>query len=114
VRARYQFLLDDAEYEISTFIEGPVCNGSIAVNSIQEQFFVFFLRPDADNMVISAEYARQAQDLLILPGVWGSDVPILDGIPFFERLIAHREAYRKFRDGEARTLRPGGYTLAGI
>jgi hypothetical protein len=24
------------------------------------------------------------QDLLILPGVWGSDV-ILDGIPFFQR-----------------------------
>jgi hypothetical protein len=41
VRARYQFLLDDAEYEINTFIKGPVCNGSIAVNSIQEQFFVF-------------------------------------------------------------------------
>ena len=40
VRARYQFLLDDAEYEISTFIKGPVCNGSVAVNSIQEQFFV--------------------------------------------------------------------------
>jgi Fatty acid cis/trans isomerase (CTI) len=90
VRARYQFLLDDAEYEISTFIKGPVCNGSIAVNSIQEQFFVFFLRPDADNMVMSPEYARQAQDLLILPGVWGSDVPILDGIPFFQRRRASR------------------------
>ena len=114
VRARYQFLLDDAEYEISTFIKGPVCNGSIAVNSIQEQFFVFFLRPDADGMVMSAEYARQAQDMLILPGVWGSDVPILDGIPFFRRLIAHREAYRKLRADDARKLRPAGYTLEDI
>ena len=114
VRARYQFLLDDAEYEISTFIKGPVCNGSIAVNSIQEQFFVFFLRPDADNMVMSPEYARRAQDLLILPGMWGSDVPVLDNIPSLQRLIAHREAYRKFRADEARTLRPGGYTLEDI
>ena len=114
VRSRYQFLLDDAEYEISTFIKGPVCNGSIAVNSIQEQFFVFFLTPDADNMVMSAEYARQARELLIMPGVWGSDVPILDGIPFFQRLIAHREAYRKFRAEESRRLRPAGYTLADI
>jgi hypothetical protein len=114
VRARYQFLLDDAEYEIGTFIKGPVCNGSIAVNAIQEQFFVFFLRPDADGMVMSPEYARQAQDLLTLPGVWGSDVPILDGIPFFRRLIAHREAYRKFRADEARKLRPAGYTLEDI
>jgi hypothetical protein len=114
VRARYQFLLDDAEYEISTFIKGPVCNGSVAVNSIQEQFFVFFLRPDADGMVMSAEHARRAQDLLILPGVWGSDVPVFDDIPFLHRLIARREAYRKLRADNARELRPAGYTLEDI
>jgi hypothetical protein len=114
VRARYQFLLDDAEYEIATFIKGPVCNGSVAVNSIQEQFFVFFLRPDADNMVRSAEYAKQAEDKLILPGVWGSDVPILDGVPFFRRLVEQREAYRKLRADGARKLRPAGYRLEDI
>jgi len=114
VRSRYQFLLDDAEYEISTFIKGPVCNGSIAVNSIQEQFFVLFLRPDADSMVTSPEHARQAQDMLVLPGVWGSDVPILDSIPFLQRVTAHREAYRKLRADAARKLRPAGYTLEDI
>ena len=114
VRARYQFLLDDAEYEIATFIKGPVCNGSVAVNSIQEQFFVFFLRPDADNMVTSAEYAKQAEDKLILPGVWGNDVPILDGVPFFRRLVEQREAYRKLRADGARNLRPAGYRLEDI
>jgi Fatty acid cis/trans isomerase (CTI) len=113
-RARYQFLLDDAEYEISTFIKGPVCNGSSAVNSIQEQFFVFFLRPDADGMVMSPHYALQAQNMLILPGVWGSDVPILEDIPFLRRLIDQREAYRKFRAEMVRTLRPAGYTLEDI
>jgi hypothetical protein len=70
---------------------GRYATAAFAVNSIQEQFFVFFLKPDADAMVMSAEYARRARDLLILPGGWGSDVPILDGIPFFQRLIAHRE-----------------------
>ena len=114
VRTRYQFLLDDAEYEINTFIKGPVCNGSIAVNSIQEQFYVFFLRPDADSMVMSAEHARRAQDMLVLPGVWGSDVPIFDSIPFFERLIAQREAYRKLRADDARKLRPAGYAIEDI
>ena len=114
VRARYQFLLDDAEYEIATFIKGPVCNGSVAVNSIQEQFFVFFLRPDADNMVMSAEYAKQAEDKLILPGVWGSDIPFLDGVPFFRRLVEQREAYRKLRADGARKLRPAGYRLEDI
>ncbi len=114
VRARYQFLLDDAEYEISTFIKGPVCNGSVAVNSIQAQFFVLFLRPEADGMVMSAEYARQAQDLLILPGAWGSDVPVFDSIPFLRRLVEQREAYRKLRADDARKLRPAGYALEDI
>jgi hypothetical protein len=114
VLARYQFLLDDAEYEINTFIKGPVCNGSIAVNAIQAQFFVLFLRPDADNMVMSADHARQAQDMLILPGVWGSDVPIRDDIPFLRRLIAQREDYRKLRADNTRKLRPAGYTLEDI
>ena len=114
VRARYQFLLDDAEYQIATFIKGPVCNGSVAVNSIQEQFFVFFLRPDADNMVMSAEYAKQAEDKLILPGVWGSDVPFLDGVPFFRHLVEQREAYRKLRADGAKKLRPAGYRLEDI
>lgn len=114
VRARYQFLLDDAEYEVDTFIKGPVCNGSIAVNSIQAQFYVLFLRPNADSMVLSANHARQAQSLLILPGVWGSDVPILDDIPSLQRLIAYREAYRKLRADSVEALRPAGYRLEDI
>ena len=114
VRARYQFLLDDAEYEIKTFVKGPVCNGSMAVNAIQEQFFVLFLRPDADGMVVSAEHARKAQDLLVLPGVWGSDVQIGDDLPFLRKLIVQREAYRKLRADNARALRPAGYTLDDI
>jgi hypothetical protein len=57
VKVRYQFLLDDARFHIATFIKGPVCNGSVAVNSIQEQFFVLFLKPEADSMVMSAEHA---------------------------------------------------------
>ena len=114
VRSRYQFLLDDAAYEVDTFIKGPVCNGSVAVNSIQARFFVLFLAPDADSMVTSAEFARKAQDLLILPGVWGSDVPLMDDVAFFSRLVEHREAFRRLRAEHARTLRPAGYALGDI
>ena len=65
-------------------------------------------------MVTSAEFARQAQDMLILPGVWGSDVPLIDDVSFFGRLIEHREAFRKSRAENARILRPAGYTLDDI
>jgi hypothetical protein len=114
VRSRYQFLLDDAKYEVATFIKGPVCNGSVAVNSIQARFFVLFLKPDADSMVTSAEFARKAQDLLILPGVWGSDVPLIDDVFSYSRLVEHREAFRELRAEYFRKLRPAGYMLDDI
>jgi hypothetical protein len=51
---------------------------------------------------------------LILPGVWGSDVPLMDDISFFGRLVDHREAFRKLRAENIRKLRPAGYTLDDI
>jgi hypothetical protein len=73
VRARYQFLLDDAETQIMSFIKGPVCRGSTAVNSIDEQFYTFFIKPDSDLMVRDKGFARQASNKLILPAEDGSD-----------------------------------------
>lgn len=114
VKARYQFLLDDAHYHIATFIKGPVCNGSAAVNSIQEQFFVLFLKPDADSMVMLPEHAKAAEKKLVLPGEWGSDVGLLQDLPFFTRIIEYREDYRRLRARSVRKLRPNGYTLDDI
>lgn len=59
VKARYQFLLDNAHFMISTFIKGPVCNGTNAVNSIQEQFYAMFIDPKSDNMVRSKEFTEK-------------------------------------------------------
>lgn len=114
VRARYQFLLDDSHFIVSTFIKGPVCNGSMAVNAIQEQFYVFFLNPDADKMVLSREYERKAADLLMMPGVWGSEVDIKETPIFYKKLVDHRENYRKLRTDWQGKLRPGGYTLKDL
>ncbi|WP_374028249.1 fatty acid cis/trans isomerase [Bdellovibrio bacteriovorus] len=114
VKARYQFLLDDAQYQVSTFIKGPVCNGSMAVNSIQEQFYVFFLNPSSDNMVLSQKYADKAAGLLMMPGVWGSDVDIKETPLFYKKLVDHRENYRKLRIEELAKLRPEGYTLKDV
>lgn len=47
VESRYQFLLDNALYFVSTFIKGSVCEGETAVNVIDEKFFVFFIDPDS-------------------------------------------------------------------
>lgn len=47
VQSRYRFLLDDARYFINGFIKGPVCRGQVALNVIQDHFWVFFLDPDS-------------------------------------------------------------------
>lgn len=114
VKARYQFLLDDAQYHIATFIKGPVCNGSAAVNSIQEQFFVFFLDPEADSMVMLPKFAEAARKKLILPGDWGSDITLIEDLPFLTRIVEYREAYRHLRAESVRKLRPDGYALDDI
>ncbi|PZP33912.1 MAG: peptidylprolyl isomerase [Roseateles depolymerans] len=45
VGARYRFMLDEAEFTIMGFIKGPVCRGQIALNVIEDQFWVSFLAP---------------------------------------------------------------------
>ena len=46
--SRYQFLLDNAKFIITTFIRGPVCRGQMAVNVIHDHFWVMFLDPKYD------------------------------------------------------------------
>ncbi len=113
-KARYKYLLLDARYQVATFIKGPVCNGSNAVNSIQEQFFVFFLNPDSDQMLLNKEYENQAKKLLILPGVWGSDVPLQETPILGKELLGHREKYRALRAERLKEVRPAGYELADV
>lgn len=51
VKARFQFLLDNNFYHVQSFILGPVCRGQLAVDSIDDHFWVFFVDPDHDPML---------------------------------------------------------------
>lgn len=66
-RARYQYLLDDAQYFVMTFIRGPVCRGQIATNVIEDHFFVAFLDPDHDLSVMRPEFLPAVKEELNLP-----------------------------------------------
>ncbi len=66
-RARYQYMLDDAQYFVMTFIRGPVCRGQVAVDVIEDQFFVAFLDPNHDLSVTNPSFLEQAKPLLNLP-----------------------------------------------
>jgi hypothetical protein len=66
-RSRYQYLLDDAQYFVMTFIRGPVCRGQVAVDVIEDHFFVAFLDPDHDLSITSPTFLPQTKHLLSLP-----------------------------------------------
>lgn len=59
-RARYQFMLDNAEYFTRTFIRGPVCRGQIATDVIRDNFWVVFRTPSRTCSSPTPTSARRA------------------------------------------------------
>lgn len=111
VKGRYEFLLEDAHYMMNTFIKGPVCNGSAAVNVIQEHFFVAFVNPDSELMVISKRFEKEAENELALPGAFGSDVKLSEAPHLISELTSKRQSFRKLKVKWLKELRPKGYSL---
>lgn len=117
--ARYQWLLDNAQYTVMTFIKGAVCRGGTAVNVIDERFQILFLDPKADHFVQDSEYSKRATQLLRLPGEYGSDVKVIalspKILPFLRTTLKHqRRDYRALRDQQTAHDRPEGYSLDDI
>lgn len=86
IDAKYQFMLDEAELIIMGFIKGPVCRGQIALNVINDHFWVAFAdpqkvaTPEVENMLI------QHEDSLALPAAQQSNVlPISSWIKYSVR-----------------------------
>jgi len=78
-RSRYQFMLDDAYYLVRAFIHGPVCKGQIALNVIDEHFWVMFLAPDADLTVTAPDFLRTAGEDLRVPAEGGDGLEAIYG-----------------------------------
>ncbi|MEJ2056795.1 MAG: fatty acid cis/trans isomerase, partial [Desulfofustis sp.] len=76
-RSRYQWLLDNAHYVIMTYIRGPVCKGQVALNVINDHFWVMFLDPDYDLSVRFPGFLKLQADNLRLPSEKGSDYNVL-------------------------------------
>jgi hypothetical protein len=67
-KARYQFMLDNAEYFVRTFIRGPVCRGQIATDVIRDNFWALFQDPSHDLYITDPAYRGQTTPLLAMPG----------------------------------------------
>lgn len=67
VPARHRFLIDEAEFTMMGFIKGAVCRGPIALNVIDDQFYVFFVHPDANTQLHDAEFLYRNAESLRMP-----------------------------------------------
>lgn len=66
VQSRYRFLLDDARFFIEGFIKGPVCRGQVALNVVEDRFWIFFFDPDAP-LSTNTRYIAQLANYLSQP-----------------------------------------------
>ncbi|MDB6060068.1 MAG: fatty acid cistrans isomerase [Verrucomicrobiaceae bacterium] len=71
VQTRYRFMLDEAGFFIDSFIKGPVCRGQIALNVIDDRFWVVFANPDAETKV-DAQFLAQESKQLAVPSELGN------------------------------------------
>jgi hypothetical protein len=96
-RSRYQFLLDSAQYIIMNFIHGPVCKGQIALNVINDHFWVMFLDPDHDLSVAYPAFLKLHSDKLRMPIEIGSDMRVFKALKD-EHKMAAVEFYKARQD----------------
>ncbi len=64
VNTRYRFMLERAQNTIMGYIKGPVCRGQVALNVINDRFWVFFVDPEvATSEKLNRFYASQKENL---------------------------------------------------
>ena len=74
---RYRFLLDDAKFFIEGFIKGPVCRGQIALNVIEDRFWVFFFDPDQYIKTENSDLLQSYSNGLDIPSELGDTFNLL-------------------------------------
>lgn len=112
VSARYRFMIEEAEFTVMNFIKGPVCRGQVALNVIDDQFWVFFVQPDEKYDAGLETLLADESDLLRLP-TSGSNTGIL--MPW----LRYGDLERKYLTAKSAVLKrsigsPKNLTLARI
>ncbi len=97
VKSRFKFMLDNAQNTIMSFIKGPVCRGQLALNVINDRFWVFFLDPDKSDIPEVNEFYRSQADNLQMPGELDSNaLPIHNWVTFSSQQARYLEAKSEF------------------
>ncbi|KKC99393.1 fatty acid cis/trans isomerase [Photobacterium halotolerans] len=106
VGARYRYMIDNAQHTIMGFIKGPVCRGQLALNVINDRFWVVFVDPDiADSPQVAAFYATQADNLRLPAEKNSTTLPLHNWVTYSKqqgRFLRAKNAYLNdaFKNGQ--------------
>lgn len=106
--SRYRFLLDNAHFFIMSFIRGPVCRGQVAVNVIEDRYFVFFIDPASDLTVTNTDLLTKIENYLTPPAQYGGQWNGLIS------LLQQNTRYRKIKNDFYNKKRSAGLGLNDI
>lgn len=95
--ARYRFMLEEAQYTIMGFIKGPVCRGQVALNVINDHFWVTFMHPKYRNAELTEDFLNENINLLKLPAKDTSSAGLL-------KWLSYANNEKKFTDAKTRYL----------
>ena len=91
-------MLDEAEFTIMGFIKGPVCRGNIALNVIEDRFWVMFLKPELHEKSGLDDFLAKQFTNLKLPAAESSNTKILP------TLLKYSYKQKKFLDAKQEYL----------
>jgi len=95
MKSRYKFMLDEAQFTIMNYIKGPVCRGGVALNVINDRFWVFFVDPDLPiESELSAHLDANAENLELPSALGDIYMPLIS----WKRYATKARENRKMRD----------------
>ncbi|MGF1682876.1 fatty acid cis/trans isomerase [Photobacterium minamisatsumaniensis] len=99
VDGRYRFMIDNAQNTIMGFIKGPVCRGQLALNVINDRFWVFFVDPAmANTPSVNEFYASQAHNLRLPAEKESNTLPISNWVSYAKQQGRFLRAKNDFLD----------------
>lgn len=97
VQSRYQFMLDEAQFTIMGFIKGPVCRGQVALNVIDDHFWVAFMDPHLVDPDQDAEFLARESDNMRLPA---GDSSLVESLVEWRRYARGQRKFLKAKSME--------------
>jgi hypothetical protein len=98
--ARYQFLLDDAEFFLSAFVKGPVSMGNSALTVLRDHFWVAFVKPQSEFNPQTTQFLAENGQFLRLPASKGEAI----GFAEWQKLGDLQQQYLHNKDVFANTV----------